>query len=193
MARRTDECAAGPSGAARTRARQGGRRTAHAGTDGARSTSVFHAEVVDVQMREEDDVDLVEPTPSASSCAGRWPSSSAVQSHSPGGPTPVSTRIVTPSERIRYETQGSRHACLRTASDSARGTVPSQRARRQGRPRRVAEEPDRVGNRFDLDRADYHCTRGGAGSWCASCHEITGFRSTPIFSISHSMTSPGLR
>ena len=33
----------------------------------------------------------------------------------------------------------------------------------------------------------------GAGSPCASCHEITGLRSTPIRSISASITSPGLR
>jgi hypothetical protein len=41
--------------------------------------------------------------------------------------------------------------------------------------------------------ADYHRTRGGAGSPWPSCHEITGLRSTPIFSISASITSPGLR
>src|SRR5213080_945893 len=39
----------------------------------------------------------------------------------------------------------------------------------------------------------YQDTRGGAGSPCASCHEITGLRSTPIRSISASITSPGLR
>ena len=36
-------------------------------------------------------------------------------------------------------------------------------------------------------------TRGGGGVPCASCHETTGFRSTPIRSISASTTSPGLR
>ena len=36
-------------------------------------------------------------------------------------------------------------------------------------------------------------TLGGAGSPCASCHEITGLRSTPMRSISASITSPGLR
>jgi len=35
--------------------------------------------------------------------------------------------------------------------------------------------------------------RGGAGSPCPSCHEITGLRSTPIPSISASITSPGRR
>ena len=42
-------------------------------------------------------------------------------------------------------------------------------------------------------RPAHQRTRGGAGSPCASSHEITGLRSTPIRSISHSMTSPGLR
>src|SRR6185436_15435575 len=36
-------------------------------------------------------------------------------------------------------------------------------------------------------------TRSGAGSPCASCQETTGFRSTPIRSISASITSPGFR
>ena len=36
-------------------------------------------------------------------------------------------------------------------------------------------------------------TRAGAGSPCASCHDTTGFRSTPIRSISASITSPGFR
>ena len=36
-------------------------------------------------------------------------------------------------------------------------------------------------------------TRAGGGSPCASCHEITGLRSTPIRSISASITSPGFR
>ena len=35
--------------------------------------------------------------------------------------------------------------------------------------------------------------RGGAGSPCASCQETTGLRSTPIRSISASITSPGFR
>ena len=36
-------------------------------------------------------------------------------------------------------------------------------------------------------------TRSGAGSPCASSHAITGFRNTPIRSISASITSPGFR
>ena len=42
-------------------------------------------------------------------------------------------------------------------------------------------------------RPAHQRTRGGAGSPCASCHEMTGLRSTPIRSISASITSPGLR
>ena len=40
---------------------------------------------------------------------------------------------------------------------------------------------------------DHQRTRGGAGSPWPSCHEITGLRNTPMCSISHSITSPGLR
>ena len=42
-------------------------------------------------------------------------------------------------------------------------------------------------------RRRYQRTRGGAGSPCASCQEITGFRRTPMRSISASITSPGFR
>ncbi len=42
-------------------------------------------------------------------------------------------------------------------------------------------------------RPGHQATRGGAGSPWASCQEITGLRSTPIFSISASITSPGFR
>ena len=51
--------------------------------------------------------------------------------------------------------------------------------------------PDVV--RAAAEPADYQRTRGGAGSPWPSCHEITGLRSTPILSISASITSPGLR
>ena len=42
-------------------------------------------------------------------------------------------------------------------------------------------------------RPAHQRTRGGAGSPCASCQETTGLRSTPMRSISASITSPGLR
>jgi hypothetical protein len=57
----------------------------------------------------------------------------------------------------------------------------------------VGEKSDRVERGVELDRADYHRACGGAGSPCASSHETTGFRRTPIRSISHSITSPGFR
>src|SRR5207302_10745450 len=41
--------------------------------------------------------------------------------------------------------------------------------------------------------AAHQRTRGGGGVPCASCQEITGLRSTPIPSISASITSPGRR
>ena len=52
------------------------------------------------------------------------------------------------------------------------------------------------GQTYELDissRIGYQRTRGGAGSPWPSCHEITGLRSTPIPSISASITSPGFR
>ena len=44
-----------------------------------------------------------------------------------------------------------------------------------------------------VSRPGHRATRGGAGSPWASCQETTGLRSTPIFSISASITSPGFR
>ena len=42
-------------------------------------------------------------------------------------------------------------------------------------------------------RPAHNATRGGAGSPWPCCHEITGLRRIPIFSISASITSPGFR
>jgi hypothetical protein len=56
-----------------------------------------------------------------------------------------------------------------------------------------AQAARRIEQRADPDLARYHLTRSGASSPCASCQEITGFRSTPIRSISASITSPGFR
>ena len=50
------------------------------------------AQVIDVQVREEDEVDAVAGDASSARATGSSPSSSAVQSQRPGGPTPVSTR-----------------------------------------------------------------------------------------------------
>ena len=114
--------------------------------------------------------------------------------HRPGGPTPVSTRIVRPPPRIRYERNGSRH---RSPVEELRVPVAPRRpvvlAGIGERLRVRRERALRIEERVDLVGADYHRTRGGAGSPWPSCHEITGLRSTPIFSISASITSPGLR
>ena len=59
-------------------------------------------------------------------------------------------------------------------------------------PRRSPTGPPRRGCALSLGSA-HHRTRGGAGSPWPSCHEITGLRSTPIRSISASITSPGFR
>ena len=54
------------------------------------------------------------------------------------------------------------------------------------------QRPDAIELRV-VPRPGHKETRGGAGSPWASCQETTGLRSTPIFSISASITSPGLR
>ena len=59
--------------------------------------------------------------------------------------------------------------------------------------RQLPQLADRIDERHELDGADYHLTRSGGGSPCASCQPITGFRRTPIRSISASITSPGFR
>jgi hypothetical protein len=57
----------------------------------------------------------------------------------------------------------------------------------------LAQQADRVDEGHDLDGPDYHLIRSGGGSPCASCQPITGLRSTPIRSISASIRSPGFR
>ena len=63
--------------------------------------------------------------------------------------------------------------------------------------RQLPQLADRIDERDELDWrsrwADYHRTRSGGGSPCASCQPITGLRRTPIRSISASITSPGFR
>ena len=59
--------------------------------------------------------------------------------------------------------------------------------------RQLPQLTDRVDERDELDGADYHRSRSGGGSPCASCQPITGLRRTPIRSISASITSPGFR
>ena len=69
-----------------------------------------------------------------------------------------------------------------------------ERQRDEGEPVPERGQPDRPHEDVQVSAAASHQrTRGGAGSPCASSHETTGFRRTPIRSISHSMTSPGLR
>ena len=64
---------------------------------------------------------------------------------------------------------------------------------RRPRGRRVEKPHPGWGCGVAAARGGHHRTRSGAGSPCASCHETTGLRSTPIRSISASITSPGLR
>src|SRR4029450_10780591 len=59
--------------------------------------------------------------------------------------------------------------------------------------RQLPQLADGVDERHELDGPDYHLTRSGGGSPCASCQPITGFRRKPILSISASITAPGFR
>jgi len=153
------------------------------------------ADVVDVEVREEDDVDLV--------------GADAQRLEGARKQALLLGRPVVPQSRG-----------ANAGVDDDRRLVRADQVRKAGEaPRRAGEElwivlavrlpvllghpgirldvlaqhADRVEHRLDLDRPDYHFTRGGAGSPWASCHETTGLRRTPIRSISHSMTSPGLR
>ena len=142
-------------------------------------------------------------TTPAPASAGSSPSShSGVQPQRPAGPTPVSTSTVVPPERSRYEVQGM--PPLRAgerAPDRRSCSAPSRRSPGKSSSSSPSSA-DSVDERDELDRADYqrraHASphgrmRGGAGSPCASCHDTTGLRSTPIRSISASITSPGFR
>ena len=73
------------------------------------------------------------------------------------------------------------------------GLLQEERQRHEREP--VPERGQSHGPDEDVEVAahGYQRTCGGAGAPCPSCHETTGFRSTPIRSISHSITSPGLR
>ena len=187
MCARSERCSAYSSASAWTTYRARGKR-------GAPSRSVFHPRWSMCRCVRKTMSISSSRTPRASSCAGRL----ALLLR---GPVPQPWRA---DARVDEDRHALRADQVRDAGQPPRIAFEERRialAVRLPVSERdagvgldvVAEEPDRVGDRFDLDRADYHRTRGGAGSWCASCHEITGFRSTPIFSISHSMTSPGLR
>ena len=131
-------------------------------------------------------------TPSSSSAAAAVLALRSPQREAPGGPTPASTRIVVPGGADDVDlSRGDATAIPRRARGRAHGRAPSPPRRRPGTLLELGERPYRVEERNDLDLADYHLTLGGGGSPCASCQETTGFRSTPMRSISASITSPG--
>ena len=150
--------------------------------------------MVDVEMREEDDVDLV--------------AADTVLLERSWQPT---LRLRSPVPQTgRADAGVDQHGLFAGADQEARARHAPARPGEEGRVERsiglpfvrgglgiqlgeLAELPDGVEQRDELDRADYDCTRGGAGSPCASSHEITGLRRTPIRSISASITSPGFR
>ena len=103
-----------------------------------------------------------------------------------------------------------RASFARHVQEESRPVARDQHAPAEALPRAVVQvesaEPlaDRVPVlvvvELDLDakpvvhgRRRYQRARGGAGSPCASSHETTGLRRTPMRSISASITSPGLR
>ena len=72
-------------------------------------------------------------------------------------------------------------SCPRSSSGRGRCRARARRARR-ARARPSARARGRASRRRAASA--HQRTRGGAGSPCASCHEMTGLRSTPIRSIS---------
>ena len=150
------------------------------------------ADVVDVEVREEDDVhvlgrgarrgergkqallELRVPAPEA----GR--ADAGVDEH----------RALTGAKQIG----GTRDPPARPGEDVRVEVAVRRPIGRVGKElRQLSQLAHRVDERHELDGADYHLTRSGGGSPCASCQPITGLRRTPIRSISASITSPGFR
>ena len=150
------------------------------------------ADMVDVEVREEHDVHILRRNAHALEC---------------GKQALLKLRIPAPEAR-RPNAGVDEHRAVARA-EQIRGTWdPPARAREDLRVevavrspiggvgkelRQIPQLPDRIDERHDLDRADYHLIRSGGGSPWASRQPITGFRRTPIPSISASITSPGLR
>ena len=152
------------------------------------------ADVIGVHVRDEDDVDvgrrqleLLERRRQASLLLGL--------------PVPEPRRAHAGVDQQRPATGTEDVAGDRQAPELAReeirvltaGTLPVVVGGAGVELRERAGAADRVDEGLELEAADYHRTRGGAGSPCPSCHEITGLRSTPMPSISASITSPGFR
>ena len=114
--------------------------------DGPRVAVGVPADVVDVQVGQEDRCRRPPaPTPASASAGSSPPPSSASSPRARLGPTPVSTRIVRPPTARGSTCSEAATASRRRAPGSARGTAPSRRgreraprARRAGRPRRRA-------------------------------------------------------
>ena len=146
------------------------------------------ADVVDVDVRQLDES-------ISSRDRARAPRSRAAAHMRLGLGHPVVRRLgprygsTAPSSRHRAREAHDRQPPLvagRRAPDSARDTAPSPP------PTGWEELVERPDGRRRAERL-YQRTRAGGGSPCASCHEITGLRRTPMRSISASITSPGLR
>jgi len=152
------------------------------------------AEMINVKVRQEDDVDLVRSDAQVVERAGQ-------ATFVLGGPVPETRRPDTGVHEDRDPLRADEEAVAREAPAVTGEELRIELAVQLPLFSRhlgidlgvVGEQSDRVGHRQELDRADYHRTRGGAGSPCASSQPTTGFLSTPMRSISASITSPGLR
>ena len=150
------------------------------------------ADVVDVEVREEDDVHVL---------------GSRARVVERRQQALLELRVPAPEPR-RPDARVDEHGAAARAKEIRRTRDPPARLREDLRVELAIRSPvvrvrkelrqlpqlaDRIDERHELDGADYHLTRSGGGSPCASCQPITGFRSTPIPSISASITSPGFR
>ena len=150
------------------------------------------ADVVDVEVREEDDVHVL----------GR-----GARLGERGKQALLELRVPAP-EAGRADAGVDEHRALTGAKKIGGTRDPPARLREDCRIELAVRRPiggvgkelrqlpqlaHRVDERHELDGADYHLTRSGGGSPCASCQPITGLRRTPIRSISASITSPGFR
>ena len=156
------------------------------------------ADVVDVQVREEDEVDVRRgATPELVERAGSSPSSSARPVPQPGG-RPRCRPGSCPRRADEVARAREPPALAREELGIERAVrAPTPRAARPGSARRSSpSSPDRVEHartRRSIATPTTTARAAARGSPCASCQETTGLRRTPIRSISASITSPGLR
>ena len=150
------------------------------------------ADVIDVEVRQEDDVDVL-----GSNAGRREPRQQPFLELA--APAPDAGRADAGVDEHGVATGANEIGRARDAPARLREELRVELAVRSpvGRVgeevRQLPQLADRIDERDELDGTDYHRTRSGGGSPCASCQPITGLRRTPIRSISASITSPGFR